>query len=124
MLVAGGVCYFGCGNRLVLFDGEYGLPLLSLLPPKLSSLYLRALGRGNEYYERHQFYWQLRRLVAEFELTDFTWKVLLDPERFDSDAQLPRWMRVFRHIPAPLLRLLTPLLPTYIWVLTARKVVA
>jgi SAM-dependent methyltransferase len=121
VLTAGGVCYFGCGNRFVLLDGEYGLPLLSILPRQLASLYVRLFRGGTEYYEETLFYWQLKRLVAEFELKDWTWNVLLDPERYDAAAELPSWSRSLRYVPDRLRRLLTPFLPSYLWTLRKRE---
>lgn len=120
VLAPGGTCYFGCGNRFVFFDGEYGLPLLSILPRSLASIYLRSL-RSKEYYERNLFYWELKRLVRHFKLTDWTWRVILNPRKYHAEAELPSWTRFLRFVPAQFLGIITPFLPSYLWTLDRKK---
>lgn len=46
VLRPGGVVYFAAGNRLMLIEPHYNLPLLSVIPRSLSHLYLKLSGKG------------------------------------------------------------------------------
>jgi 2-polyprenyl-3-methyl-5-hydroxy-6-metoxy-1,4-benzoquinol methylase len=83
VLKPGGVCYFGANNRLMLIENHYGkLPFLSIIPKPLAHVYLRVLGRASFYYETHYTVWTLRKLVRRFDVTDYTGRIVEDPERF------------------------------------------
>jgi len=84
LLRPGGVCFFSAGNRLCWMEPHYRLPLLSVLPRFIAHRYLRLLGRGTSYYEKHLTYWGLRKLVSEFELLDYTIRTVEDPVRFHA----------------------------------------
>jgi 2-polyprenyl-3-methyl-5-hydroxy-6-metoxy-1,4-benzoquinol methylase len=117
-LAPGGACYFSAGNALMLNEGHYGLPFLAWLPPDLASAYLRLAGRGRVYQERHLTLWGLRRLLRDFEIHDYTLPVLAEPERFSAPELASR--RIPPALLAALARLLYPLMPTYLWMLTPR----
>lgn len=85
ILKPGGVVYFAAGNRIMLNEPHYNLPLLSVLPRPLAHWYVKAAGRGSFYYEQHLTYWGLRQLVEKFELVDYTHNILADPEKFGTD---------------------------------------
>lgn len=108
-----GVIYLGFGNRLGIMEPHYRLPFLSYLPPSLADRYVRVAGRGDHYYERLRTRPTLRRLVRGFTVWDYTFSVIRQPERFDSEDMVPG---PFRKLPSAALRPLTPFLPTYIWV--------
>jgi 2-polyprenyl-3-methyl-5-hydroxy-6-metoxy-1,4-benzoquinol methylase len=116
LLKPGGVCYFGAANALRIIEPHYFLPFLSYLPKAISNIYLRMLGRGNQYYENLQTYWGLRQLVASFECIDYTIKVIAEPERFCAiDMVTPG-------SPSQKLALATArvaywFLPAYVWLL-------
>lgn len=115
VLRPGGVCYFAATNRWALVEKHHRLPFLSWLPPKLADVYMRLMGKGDAYYERHLGYWSLRRLVAGFRMEEWTAKVLDSPERYAA-----RYMMGgrFKRLTAQLLfRLLRPLFPGFIWLL-------
>ncbi len=116
VLKPGGICYFAAGNRFVLIEGHYKLPLLAAIPKPLAHLYLRLLGRGRHYYETHLSLWGLRRLVRGFEIIDYTPKVIRDPARYHmTDSIRPG---SFLHLLArTTLPVLYPLCGTYIWLL-------
>lgn len=84
VLKPGGACYFAATNRLNPIEQHYKLPLLSVIPVSWAHGYLRMLGRGDHYYERHMTWRQLRRLVARFEIEDITIRVLDDPARYEA----------------------------------------
>ena len=82
VLKPGGVCYFAANNRLDPWEHHYHLPLLSVIPRSWGHVYLRLAGKGTFYYEKHLTYWTLRRMARDFELIDYTGKLINDPERF------------------------------------------
>jgi len=88
VLKPGGICYFAAGNRLNIMEPHYRLPFLSVLPKSLAHLYLRILGRSNQYYETHLSYWGLTRLVRKFRITDYSNSVIADPKRFNTDYMI------------------------------------
>ena len=117
-LAPGGCCYFSAGNALMIMEGHYDLPFLSWLPPDLASAYLRLSRRGDVYRERHLTLWGLRRLLRDFAIHDYTVEALAEPERFGTGEFA---LGPLRGRPlAALARVLYPLVPTYIWVLTPR----
>jgi SAM-dependent methyltransferase len=133
VLAPDGVAYLGLGNRLGIMEPHHRLPLLSWLPPGLADGYLRATGRGEHYHERYRTRVGLRRMLraAGLRAWDYTVPVLLGPERFHAEADLPRRgaaCRVLRAVRAPgrlplaakeyLGRAALPLVPTYLWVAT------
>lgn len=119
VLRPGGVCYFAAGNRYQPIEPHYRLPLLSVIPVWMAHLYLRALGRGQRYYERHLSYWSLKRLVRAFALRDYTRRMIEEPARFEAGYMLPPGS--FKHGVARLAaRWAYPWVPTYIWLLEKR----
>jgi 2-polyprenyl-3-methyl-5-hydroxy-6-metoxy-1,4-benzoquinol methylase len=79
-----GVCFFAAGNRLSLVEPHYRLPLLSVLPSTLADAYLRIAGKGCHYDEKHLTYWGLKKLLSEFQVVDYTSKILQNPERYSA----------------------------------------
>lgn len=84
VLKPGGTVYFAAGNRIALIEPHYKLPLLSIPPRPISNLYLRLAGKGTHYYEKHLTFWGLKKLVRMFEMTDYTTRVLEDPEKYQT----------------------------------------
>ena len=116
LLRPGGVCFFSAGNRICWMEPHYGLPLLSVLPKFLADRYLRLLGRGPSYYEKHLTYWGLKKLVSEFELLDYTIKVVEDPVRFHA-AEVVRPGSLQQKLSRLLLSVVYWACPTYLWLL-------
>ena len=116
VLKPGGICYFSAGNRLAINEPHYNLPLLSIVPRPFAHLYLRLAGKGKYYYEKHLSYWGLKSLVKRFEITDYTSKVINDPEKFDAVYMLEPGS--IKHKFAQLIvNRLYWLCPGYIWLL-------
>lgn len=114
VLKPGGACYFGATNRFNPIEQHYKLPLLSVIPVSWAHRYLRTLGRGDYYYERHMTWWQLRRLVARFEIEDITTRVLDDPTRYQAEYLFSgRKLALARAIK----RIAYWIFPGYIWLL-------
>ena len=111
-----GICFFAAGNRLRLVEPHYGLPMLSVLPRALADRYLRLLGRGRQYQEKHLTYWGLKQLVSRFCLVDYTFKIIQNPEKYAAtdlctSGSLKQRLALF------LSRVASGLVPTYIFVL-------
>lgn len=121
VLRPGGACFFSAGNRLILVEKHYNLPLLSVVPKPVGHLYVRLLGRSNKYYENHRTLWGLKKLVQGFEVIDYTRRVVAEPERyFATDMLKPGSLK--QRLGLILLDYAYWLCPNYIWVL--RKPIA
>lgn len=116
VLRPGGICYFAAGNRFDINEHHYQLPFLSVIPRPLGHLYVRLAGKADYYYEKHLSVWTLRRLVRQFELIDYTQRVIDDPARYGADYMLvPGSMK--HRIARFMVRWLYWLVPGYLWVL-------
>jgi len=116
ILKPGGICFFSAGNRFVLIEGHYKLPLLSVMPKWMAHIYLRLMGRGKYYYENHLSLWGLKKLVSKFELIDYTRLAIQFPERFHlvemvSSGGFKQKLGLF------VLKFAYWLSPNYLWVL-------
>lgn len=116
ILVPGGICYFAAGNRLRLIEPHYKLPFLSVLPKFLGHFYLRLLTSEENYYESLSTYWGLRRLVSQFEIIDYTRKIIEQPNKYcATDMLQPGSFKQF--VALRLTRIMYWLSPTYVWLL-------
>lgn len=85
ILKPGGVCYFGATSRLKINETHYGtLPFLSYFPKYISNMYLRLLKKSDYYYETLYSYWGLNKLVSQFKVTDYTLRIVSDPEKYSA----------------------------------------
>jgi SAM-dependent methyltransferase len=116
VLRPGGFCYFAAGNRFVVMEPHYRLPFLSVLPRPLANGYLRLTGKGDRYYENHRWLSQLRELVSDFELVDYTRRIIAEPERFHATDML-RTGSWKQKLALALLDTAYWSCPTYVWVL-------
>lgn len=88
LLKEDGVCYFAAGNRFTWMEEHYKLPLLSAIPKALAHPYIRMAGKADSYYETHYSLWGLKKLLRNFEVIDYTYRVLKDPARFYATDML------------------------------------
>lgn len=116
VLKAEGVCYFAAENRLRLIESHYKLPLLSIVPVPLAHRYLQILNRGSFYHERPLSLSGLRRLVSKFEVIDYTFKIMEDPQRYHADDLLQK-NSVKQRMALQIARMVYWLCPTYVWLL-------
>jgi len=116
LLTADGFCYFGAGNRFVLIEGHYFLPFLSWMPLWASHLYLKLMGRKVKYDVYLLSLRRLRNLLKNFDMIDYTERIINCPEAFDATdvvkpnsflARMPRW----------LFRICYPLLPAWVFII-------
>lgn len=116
VLNPGGICYFAAGNRLSLMEPHYRLPFLSILPRPLAHLYMKLVGKGNYYHEKHLTLIGLKKMVSSFKVHDYTGKIIRHPEKFSAEYMLKPGS--FKHALAKLIVNYTYwLCPTYIWIL-------
>ncbi len=120
VLRGGGLCFFSGPNRWAIVEAHYGLPLLHWLPPRLAAWYLRAAGTNHAYEERPLTLRQLRQLVRDFEVSDYTVEMLRAPDRYHCQDEIPL-AGLMQHVPASVWRRLYGLLPNYNWVLRKRE---
>jgi SAM-dependent methyltransferase len=112
VLRPGGLLYLGVGHRWQVIEPHHRLPFLSWLPRPAADRYLRLAGKGEHYYERYATPSGLRRLVAAFDVWDYTLPVLADPLAFSADDNVPGWVA---RVPPRVLAAALPLVPTYVW---------
>lgn len=110
-----GVVYLGLGNRYGVVEPHYRLPFLSWLPPGLADRYIRLSGRSSRYYERLQSRRSLRRFCAAWNVWEYTFAVLGTPKAYSSADMVKGPLT---RVPPAGWRLLTPIIPTFIWVAT------
>jgi SAM-dependent methyltransferase len=116
VLRPGGVCYLGAASRLAPLEPHYHLPFLSWLPKRLAHIYMRVAGKGDRYYENLRTYWGLTRLIRQFDIVDYTLRVISEPDHFEARDMIPK-NGLAERIPKGFLRLLHPLLPSYLLIL-------
>jgi 2-polyprenyl-3-methyl-5-hydroxy-6-metoxy-1,4-benzoquinol methylase len=116
VLKPGGACYFAATNRFDINEHHYHLPFLSVIPRPLAHLYVRIAGKADHYYERHFSVWTLRKMVRNFDLIDYTTKVLHEPERFSAAYMLPPGSTKHR-VARFMVDRFYWLVPGYIWLL-------
>jgi SAM-dependent methyltransferase len=116
VLKPGGVCYFAAGNKLILTEPHHQLPFLSLLPKSLANRYLKLFRNRDKYNETMLTYWKLKKLVRKFEVTDYTKRIIRDPERYQA-TDLIRPGSSAQKIYTALLNAVYWLSPTYVWIL-------
>jgi 2-polyprenyl-3-methyl-5-hydroxy-6-metoxy-1,4-benzoquinol methylase len=120
VLKPGGIVYFAAGNRIMLNEPHYNLPLLSVIPRPLAHFYLKITGKGDFYYEKHLTYWGLRKLVSGFQVSDYTPLILSDPQKYKAEYMVKPGSRAHK-----IARLLSTymiwLVPGYIWLLEKPK---
>jgi len=113
VLKPGGIAYLGLGNRLGIIEPHHRLPFLSYLPKPLAARYMRIAKKGSEYYETFYTRRGLRRLFGAFDLWDYTIPILKTPGKFHNKS---RTAKAIALLPTHILEMMTPLVPTYIWV--------
>lgn len=117
LLKPGGICYFAAVNRLTIIEPHYRLPFLSYFPKKISNLYIRLFTNQKIYYENLRSYRGLKKLVSEFEITDYTLEIIRNPDKFSAHDMITKKSIKYYFVNF-IARIFYFLVPTYIWVLT------
>ncbi len=89
VLKPGGFCYFAGNNRLMFMEPHYKLPFLSVVPRPLAHRYMRLAGKGEFYHEKHFTHWTLRRMCSDFDIIDYSTRVIAEPEKYAVEYMLP-----------------------------------
>jgi len=116
-----GFCYFGAGNRFCIWEAHYHLYFLSMIPKPLANIYVRIARGEKEYYENLFSYFKLLKLLRTFDIYDYTYKVIRHPEKFSCTEEI-HLKSIFKRLPLSIYKILLPVIPAYIWVLTKKKV--
>jgi SAM-dependent methyltransferase len=117
VLTVDGVVYFSAMNSRWPIEPHYHLPLIHWLPYRWSAVVMRLFGYQSGYLEQPLNYTKLRQLVQDFDLCDYTLKVIEDPKQYQAeDVVYPKIARFVY----PLARLFYSILPGYLWVLVKR----
>lgn len=115
VLRPGGFVYFSAMNARWPMEPHFHLPFIHWVPHWMSIWPMRLAGHRNGYIERPLGTAALRRLVAKFELRDYTLRAIREPERFEADDLIPRSTLQWAYL--LLARLAYEVLPGYLWVL-------
>lgn len=116
----GAVCYFAGPNKYEPVEPHYGLPFLSWLPRSLADSYVRLTRKGFGYPEKPLSHTQLRKLLKDFIVTDYTRKIVQDPVQFKATDILPPGS-LKRWIAALMLRLTPFFFPGFVYVLRKNR---
>jgi len=119
VLRLGGVCFFAAGNRFVLIEAHYHLPLLSVIPKWMAHKYIKIFKKSDYYYETHLTYWGLKKLVNQFEINDYTIQIIKNPIKFYASEMVTE-NSLSHFIYLNILKIAYWICPTYIWVLKKR----
>lgn len=114
VLKADGICFFSGRNKYALVERQYDLPFLSWLPTNLGNMYVKLMGKGDYFIgSGYLDYWQLKSLFKNFEIEDYTIKILENPKKFGF-SELIKLKLISRYLN---LKVLLPVVPNYIWIL-------
>ncbi|UCD94230.1 MAG: methyltransferase domain-containing protein [Candidatus Zixiibacteriota bacterium] len=115
-----GFCFFGAGNRYVIVEGHYFLPFLSWLPHGAADIYMKLAGKKGVYDVRLLSLRKLKRLTRNFWTHDYTGMIFENPHDFCAE-DVVRSGNIITGLPHWIYRLIYPMLPAWVWVLTKRK---
>lgn len=118
VLAPGGICYLAVPNRWVLVEPHFKLPLLSWIPERLRSPYVRLARRGAGYDCDLPTRRRVHELVvaAGLRAEEQTIEAMRSMARIEQPG---RALRLVLEAPDPLLRALLPVNPTMIFLLAA-----
>jgi len=116
VLKPGGVCFFAGVNKYSVWEAQYRLPFLALLPRRIGNAYVRATGRADRYECHYLSFWELTRVCGPFNIHRYTTRVLRDPVAFEF-VRLKKWQRLTRAVPVAWLNFLERFSPNFVWML-------
>jgi 2-polyprenyl-3-methyl-5-hydroxy-6-metoxy-1,4-benzoquinol methylase len=114
ILKPGGVCFLGARNKYAVIEPQYRLPLLSMLPARLTASYLRAF-RGTSTFigSGYRSRAEIQRLASAFRIHDYTLDILRRPADFGFDELVP-YARIANALP---LEAIVSLVPNFVMIL-------
>ncbi len=99
-----GFCYFSGPQKYSIIEPHYHIPFLSWIPKRLVPFYYETLRSPGD----------LRSLVAQFTINDYTLAVMKEPKKFFASHP---FSGILSFVPAKIYALLYPFLPSFFWVL-------
>ena len=117
LLKPGGVCYFAAVNRFTIIEPHYRLPFLSYFPKKISNIYISLFTDHEMYYENLKSCRNLKKLVHEFKITDYTLEIIGNPSRYSASNMIKEKSLKYYLINL-IARISYFIIPTYVWILT------
>jgi len=118
ILKPGGYCYFAATNKYSIIEQHYFVPFLSWLPKTIAHKYLQLLKKGSFYYENHLSYSHLKKIVAKFELIDYTATIIEKDSIYHTSYLFEGYFRsAKRYIAVLLAKYCKFAMPGFIWLL-------
>jgi len=117
VLKPNGVCYFAALNKLWPWEPHYNLLFLGWLPKKIANYYINIFRKKKNYYETLKNYWELKRLVKEFTVKEYTSVILKSPKTFGYSKIEKFPINIIMWIISPLSKYFSP---TFFWLLIKR----
>ena len=111
-----GICLFTGDNLLRPIEPLYNLPFIRLFPKNLTKRLLKLLGYKKIYIGDYKTLWGMKKLLGQFEIEDYTIKVLKNPTKYNF-ANLIKYEGLINKIPNWILYLTEPFFPTFIFIL-------
>lgn len=116
LLKPGGICYFGGRNKYTLWDAQYKLPLLSVMPRNLSDFIVKITGRSEKFEAEYKTYWQLEKMCNKFIVEKITPKAIHNYKKYGFE-KFKKYRLLFSLIPEFAWAILEPILPNFVWIL-------
>lgn len=120
VLAPGGIVYIAVPNRWRLMEPHFHLPFLSWLPHPACDRYVRLMGKGSHYDCAPPSHGQLMARFAEAGFLFESQTVRAVRETFQIEIRSSAIQSIGRMIPDWVLRVLMPVMPTYIFLLRAK----
>lgn len=106
-----GILYLATPNKYWPIEVHYHLPLLSLLPIKISTLILKLTKRSKIYDIYPLSYNKLLKLLSRYKVFNLNYKIIKNPKKYYLKTKLDS---ILKRIPVFMLKLLNFIYPTYI----------
>lgn len=117
VLKPSGVVYFGAMNASWPIEPHFHMPLIHWLPRNWATRVMRPFGHQDGYSEKPLTLKELQILVRNFDLVDYTLKVIKYPHQYHAEDVVPSRLAAFAYLIA---KLFYNVLPGYLWVLFKR----
>jgi ubiquinone/menaquinone biosynthesis C-methylase UbiE len=113
VLKVGGCCFFSGPNRWWPIEYHFNWYFLHWLPRKYTNSFcLKHYGKPYDLVLYN--YWQLKRCFRDYELSDYSFRLLYESAHYLNRASRMNWIRL---LPPKLLSPLIVLFPNYNWIL-------
>lgn len=116
VLKPGGICFLGARNKYTLWDPQYHLPLLALMPKKVADFFVKVMGRSEKFDVQYRTYWQLEKMCRRFSIEKVTPKAIHNCRKYGF-KKFENFGFFFSLFPESVWVKGEPLLPNFVWVL-------